>query len=230
MVALVVGVVISAATVLAQWRIDVAADARAERLAAQAEEAAMRRDDLRFVREVAAGPPGAARPFSRLDLEEANLSGLPLGCASPSGRDCATFNEARLSGAVLTGADLRGASFVDANLTGVLLIGAELRDVTFDGANVSNVRFANTDLRGASFVGAYVDGESAPDFSGADLRGVTFAPSMNFYFEDYMDLTDAMSSRDLVGDGVREACWDETTVWPEEFTTIPSNPQACRPN
>lgn len=216
LVALVVGVVISAATVTVQWKLDRDAAVRSEALATRAEAAAQARDDLRFVREAAsAGPVNAARPFDGFELSGATLSGLPLGCDDPWGNQCTSFAEASLADAVLYGTDLRGASFE----------GADLRGATFDRADVSSADFREADLRGATFHAAIVSIVS-PDFSGSDLRGTDFSPLSDARWprEGYDFLQDTMLDVNF-----ERVCWDSTTVWPQEFEPPPSAPDACRP-
>ncbi|QUC00623.1 pentapeptide repeat-containing protein [Cellulosimicrobium cellulans] len=229
LVALVVGAVIATATVVTQWRLDLAAANRAEALAAQAELAAKQRDDLRFVREVASGPAGGARPFSRLDLTGATLAGLQLGCEWPGDADCATFTNASLVGANVVGANLRGARFDASNSSEATFAWSDLRGASFIVSRVTAAIFTGADLRGATFEGAIVSVHSSvPSFGQADLRGATFETSSAEVEEGFASLDAVIVSE---GSGWRfdDTCWDETTVWPEGFVPPPSNPEACRP-
>ena len=80
------------------------------------------------------------------DLTGANLSGMDL-------------REARLMHVKLNGADLRGIDLQDAylswaDLRGANLGGADLRNTNFSGARLSGVTFRRADLRGAIFIEA----------------------------------------------------------------------------
>ncbi|MBD5784616.1 pentapeptide repeat-containing protein [Cellulosimicrobium terreum] len=230
LVALVVGVVISTATVVVQWKLDRDAAAREESLAAQAELAAEQRDDLRFVREIASAPIGAARPFARLDLTGASLAGLPLGCTERGDVDCASFVNSTLVATNLVGTDLRGARFEGSNATDASFAWADLREATFDVSRITSASFLGADLRGSSFVGSTVAAQSSlPSFEKSDLRGTTFATEWDSMEEEFPNLDELMVS-DGPGLSFDDACWDATTVWPDDFEPPPSNPESCRPN
>src|SRR3990170_8604586 len=98
------------------------------------------------------------------NLSGANLSGADLRDADLSGAD---LRDADLSGANLSGADLSGADLRGANLSGADLSGADLRDADLSGANLSGA-----DLRGAYLSGANLSGA---DLSGAYLRGANLS-------------------------------------------------------
>ena len=83
----------------------------------------------------------------------------------------AVKNKANLSGAYLSGANLRGANLSEANLRGAYLSGANLSE-----ANLSGAYLSEANLRGADLSGAYLSGA---DLSGADLRGTYIKLSDN---------------------------------------------------
>ena len=80
------------------------------------------------------------------DLTGANLSGLDL-------RE-ARLMRVKLNGADLRGIDLQGAYLSWADLRGANLRGADLRKVNFSGARLSGATFRRADVRGASFIEA----------------------------------------------------------------------------
>lgn len=228
--ALVVGSLISAATIAVQAEIDGNAAAREEKLADQAELAAQRRDDLRFVREVAAAPGAAARPFDGLDLTEANIAGLPLGCDAPPALDCASFVRTTLTQASFVGADLRGARFQVSYAESASFAYADLRRAYFDTSDLASANFEQADLRGAIFGDSlvYDDGEE-PSFRHADLRGTRFAIETSTSVEGAVRFSDLILATSLGEFGFDGSCWDEATVWPAGFEPPPSNPAACQP-
>lgn len=83
-----------------------------------------------------AGHAGFVRLAYRLNMPEANLSGLDFRGADLRGAWLAGANlsNARLDDAILAGADLRGANLSGASLAGANLEGALLDDVIMDGA------------------------------------------------------------------------------------------------
>ncbi|MCC7253687.1 pentapeptide repeat-containing protein, partial [Hyphomicrobium sp.] len=150
----------------------------------------LRDRDLRFSR------------LDRSDLHQADLTGADLRGASLIGTDlrgawlqcsdiqqlllsedrvaanCTTarrakFTRARLDGARMTGADLRGVRFEDAKLEG-----AELAYALLQGANFSSARLDKADLtggvqaQGANFLMANLQGA---DLTGANLTGAVFS-------------------------------------------------------
>lgn len=118
--ALIIGGLLAAGTVLGQKMVD---DRRAERelhaaLAANRHDLQM--ENLRFVRERSWDTPDDARRFAGFDLADQNLVGLRL-----TGSD---FARADLTGAKLSGSDLSRSNFAratlhDANLTRTVLRG-----------------------------------------------------------------------------------------------------------
>jgi len=112
-----------------------------------------RRDNIRFVREVATQPEVEMRPFRGLDLKEAQLAGLSL-----SGAD---FSLADLSGADLSRADLS-----DSNMQFTDLSGAHLREVDLSGADLSSADLSRTVLSDADLSDSYL---LSTDLSEADL-------------------------------------------------------------
>jgi uncharacterized protein YjbI with pentapeptide repeats len=94
------------------------------------------------------------------DMESGLYTRHALEQAAKSGAD--------LSGAYLSGADLRGADLRGAYLSGADLSGADLRGAYLSGADLSGADLSGADLSGADLRGAYLSGA---DLSGADLRG-----------------------------------------------------------
>jgi hypothetical protein len=107
---------------------------------------------------------GAVQYTCELAAEVAGKSyGLQLGFA---------IKAAHGDGAVLCGADLRGADLRDAVLCGAVLSGADLRDAVLSGAVLSGADLSGADLRDADLSGAVLCGAVLcdADLSGADLR------------------------------------------------------------
>ena len=99
-------------------------------------------------------------PDIRPDLSGANLSGADLREAN--------FSDANLRGAVLSeanfsGADLRGAAFIETDLSETDLSGADLRGAHLKRANLSGADLRRADLHSATLVDV--------DLTGADLTG-----------------------------------------------------------
>ena len=87
-----------------------------------------------------------------------------------------------LSGADLSGADLRDANLSGANLRGADLSGANLRGANLSGADLRGANLSGADLRGANLSGANLRGANLRDanlsganLSGADLRGANLS-------------------------------------------------------
>jgi hypothetical protein len=153
----------------------------------------VRRDNVRFVREVATRPNAVAKPFTGLDLRGARLQGLDLSDAD--------LRSADLAGAELFLVDLSSARLGGANLSDALLRGADLSDALLFGTDLSNAYLVDVDLSGA-YLGATRAAAGAPPdaaIPGANLRGA--------------DLTGA----DLTG-----ARHNERTTWPDGFEPPPS--------
>lgn len=86
----------------------------------------------------------------------------------------ARFDDADLSGAVLTETDFSRASFCRANLEGASASGVDLRGADLRDARLRGAVLTDADLRGADLTGADLDGA---DLHGADLRGAIGAPA-----------------------------------------------------
>jgi uncharacterized protein YjbI with pentapeptide repeats len=91
----------------------------------------------------------------------------------------------------LTGADLTGAHLREAELTDSFLINTTLTSADLRGVDLTHSSLRFSRVAGASFKGATLDG--------ADLRNVDFREAH------------------LEGTSVKDACHDESTLWPEEF-------------
>lgn len=142
-IALTTGALVALAVLLAAEDLDRAREIRD-----------VRRDNLRFVREVAVQAGPTRKPFRFFDLQGQLLAGFDL-----SNADLASAN---LVGADLSGTNLSGAFMADADLTGANLTVADFRN-----ANLSEVRFGRADLVGTNLRGA--------DLFDADLEGVNLA-------------------------------------------------------
>ena len=107
---------------------------------------------------------------SRANLSGANLSGADLRRANLSGAD---LRCADLRGANLSCADLSGANLSGANLSCAYLSGADLRCANLSGANLSCAYLSGADLSGADLRGANLRRADlrCANLSGADLSG-----------------------------------------------------------
>ncbi len=119
-----------------------------------------RRDNVRFVREVAVSASNS-KPFQNLDLREAMLNGIDLSCAKRGGRDCARFDYADLEKASLIGAGLDGSKFLGADLRGADLLGAHLSHASLLEADLRNAWLVQADLSGSELSGANLLGASS---------------------------------------------------------------------
>ncbi|MGH9248334.1 MAG: pentapeptide repeat-containing protein [Acidimicrobiales bacterium] len=173
----------------------------------------VRRDNVRFVREVASQPASRAKPFAGLDLRDALLIGLDLSDADLSFADLtgAGLLRANLTDASLSNADLTGASLSNANLTGANLAGADLTDANLRDANLTGTELGFADLTNADLVGADLTGAdlTAADLTGADLSESAANP----------DDRDA----NLTGADLNLVHYDESTEWPDGFEPPPSS-------
>lgn len=205
----------------------------------------LRDRDLRFAK------------LDRSDLHQADLTGSDLRGASLIGVDlrgarlqcadvtqlimtedraaanCTTarrakFTRARLDGARMTGADLRGARFDEAKLEGVelayaLIQGANFASARLDkadltgGVQAQGANFLVANLQGADLTGAHLTGA---DFSNADLTGAI----LSYAYLDVAGLRDAtldgaalyrasLRGADLVGARVVGADLREAKIW-----------------
>jgi uncharacterized protein YjbI with pentapeptide repeats len=173
-----------------------------------------RLDNAQFVREHSSAE-AIDRPFEAIDLTRTQLGRLHLAGA-------------QFGGAVLTGADLRESELQGADFTEADLRGADLGKSELSGA-----RFFAADLAGAQLLRqglSSVDDEVPVDtFENADL---TYAKVLGFRIESLGDLT--LHGTQLYGSdlsavppevlrkGVKDVCYDDTTVWPTGYTPPPS--------
>ena len=114
------------------------------------EDREVRRDDLRFARELSIVDP-ISKPLANADLSDRNLTAL------------------NLSDAVLLDADLRGTVLDTTNFERAALLRADLRDTLILRTNFTGARLSGVDLTGSRWAGAVVTGAN---FSGAILDGV----------------------------------------------------------
>ncbi|MGW2094608.1 pentapeptide repeat-containing protein [Promicromonospora sukumoe] len=144
--------------------------------------------NVQFIRETIRDAPDGVKPFRGMNLRDADLSGIDLGCpvhyeasggwARDSVETCADFTGADLTGARLDGANLTGALLLDGSLEGVSAvnlfapaasIGGNLDGATFDGAVLFGSMFRSP-KGDTSFVGTSLDGvrvEADPDEASA---------------------------------------------------------------
>jgi hypothetical protein len=82
--------------------------------------------------------PGDGSELERVDLRDADLSGLaiPLVCFAGANLEGAKLRGAKLGGATLTGTILRDTDLGDADLRGADLTGADLAGAVLDGVRV----------------------------------------------------------------------------------------------
>lgn len=165
--ALIIGGLLAAGTVLGQKLVD---DRRAERelhAALSANRHDLQMENLRFIRERSWDTPDDARRFADFDVAGQNLVGLRL-----TGSD---FARADLSGANLSESDLSRSNFAranlhDANLTRAILrgayfgperipdapdqLGADLTDADLAEADLSDADLSHANLTGANLTRA----------------------------------------------------------------------------
>ena len=171
LVALLVGGLLAAGSVIGQKVVD---DRRAERdlqAALSANQHDLRLENLRFVREQSGEISPDGRRFAELDLAGQNLVGLRL-----NGSD---FARADLTGANLSASDLSGSNFARAALRGTNMTRANLRGAYFGPERIPQA----PDQRGADLTGA--------DLADADLTGADLS---------HADLTDASLNRAKLSD------------------------------
>lgn len=156
-IASIVGLLVSAASILGQMVVDDRRSARDAAAAADQLRHAEQLSNLQFVRSLSSADPDITRPFARLDLAGMDLVGLEL--------DDAVFAYADLAGADFTQTDLRRANMTRANLTGANLSGADLTDA-YLGADQLPAKMS--DRRGADLIRANLAGTV---LTGADLTG-----------------------------------------------------------
>ncbi|MEV0949671.1 pentapeptide repeat-containing protein [Promicromonospora sp. NPDC050249] len=169
--------------------------------------------DVAYIRETLRD--GGPKLFHNMNLRDANLSGLDLGCdiaflhngvptpGGPSANDdvdtagdehCADFY-----GSDFTGADLSGADFTGAQMNRVNFAPGHTEDIILTAAELSgaiDVLIARADLRGATLAGAFLPHEHQAEDSSAlivqsDLRGARFR------IEEHANLTVSIASSDI---------------------------------
>ncbi len=126
-------------------------------------------ENTRFVRDIISSG-ASSRPFRELDLNDASLAGLAMGCkVLPAGEvvmqgtgvgldktPCSDFTEADLSQATLFNANLRGANlygadFSNADLRATDLTRAVMYEVNASGANFQMARLDAASIGRANF-------------------------------------------------------------------------------
>ncbi|WP_270937962.1 pentapeptide repeat-containing protein [Falsiroseomonas oryzae] len=117
-------------------------------------------------------PPAPEVVWRRCLLDGRDLSGADLSRAHL--RD-ASFQRGRLGGTRLVGADATDARFVSADLTGADMTEATLREADFTRATLRGAKLMRTDMRRARLFRADLTGAdlTGAELGGADLSGAT---------------------------------------------------------
>lgn len=160
-------------------------------------------ENTRFVRQVAIDSP-MQKPLAGLNLQQAQLRGLNLGCAIPyegwarrAERGCADF----------MGADLSGADLFLANLAGADLSAADLSDVDLRLANLEYADLSWADLRGADL--------GSTDLSGANLENANLAGAhLRATNLSGVDLSRANNTKNA---DISSICVDASTQLPDDL-------------
>ena len=120
------------------------------------------------------GRDGPDAPPNFANLSGADLSGADLRDVDISGW---TFTGTNLRDADLSGANLVGAEFDDADLSGADLSGANLRFADLRGADLSGANLTDANLRNANLGNANLSGANLTDASlrDANLSGANLA-------------------------------------------------------
>ncbi|HEY1189185.1 MAG TPA: pentapeptide repeat-containing protein [Gemmata sp.] len=140
--------------------------------------------------------------FRRSDLRDADLRGADL---SP-------HRGVALGGLDFTLANFDRANLTKSNLRGCVLVEVSLRSASLDGASCPGADLRRADLSGASLRGSSLRTAkcSGTDFRGADLTKADL---------DGADLRGAnLGSANLERVRLKDAVYDETTVFPAGFT------------
>lgn len=144
---------------------------------------------------------------------------LPLSGADLSGVD---MRRAKLYGADLSYADLRGANLSDSDLSQANLSGANLSQAILHRTVFSYAILLEANLRRASLQEANLS--STPDLSEADLFEGKKPDSGIPVILSGADLTKAdvsganLSGADLSGADLQSLIWNSETVWPRSFS------------
>ena len=152
------------------------------------------------------------------NLTEADLIGADLSGAYLTR---ANLTRAKLRDANLSGADLIRADLTEADLIRADLIGADLMEANFTRADLRDANLSGADLIGADLTGAYLSGAY---LSGADLSGANLTEADLIGADLYKaDLIRAdLTGTDLSGADLREAIYDDKTMFPEGFDPVES--------
>ncbi len=185
--------------------------------------------------------PSLMEPWRWLETSRPNMVQLyhwalnSLSRCKP--KECGTIYEdgssyrIDLSSANLERAKLKGTSLYQSDFRGSNLMHADLRDAKLMGSNL-----IDADLRGADLRGAYLwlADLSDSDLRGSDLRGADVHNAIFGVPERTISVGEVNITRErhggrLQGADLRElkswtreqltaAFWDETTVWPSDYT------------
>lgn len=156
--AVLTGAIIAVPIFVATQSIEDNRIAEARRLEDQHSSDAIRRDNIRLVREIATQPVVVIKPFGELDLGHAQLSNLDLSRAD------------------LHGADLHGAYMFDANLSDANIVYAQLSKANLHATNMHGAQLVHANLRGARLEGAVLTGANlhGANLTDADLTNATY--------------------------------------------------------
>lgn len=203
-VALLVAAIVSATTIVVQYRIDEDRAARELRAA-----------NLSFVRDKASRDTEASKPFNYLDLSNQNMNGLRLSGADFTG---ANLDGSRLVNALLDSANFKDASLRGANMFRVNLFGSNMLFSDMSEAQLGTADMPGglilTKMRDADLFGAYMpDGAnlSGSDLRGANLEGVSLSSAILAARDvggadlSGANLTDADLSNAILGDTKKAA-------------------------
>jgi uncharacterized protein YjbI with pentapeptide repeats len=173
--ALIIGALLAAGTVIGQKLVDDRRSEREVQSALSANRHDVQLENLRFVRERAFGQPEGTRRFAEFDLAGQNMLGLPL-----AGSD---FAVADLAKANLSESDLSRANFAQADLRGADLARATLRGAYFGPGRIPDAASGSgADLTGADLAGADL---TDADLGHANLEGAKLdrAVLTNVYYD-----------------------------------------------
>ena len=160
-VAVIVGVVVSVASIFGQYWVDNRRYAREDQLAERQARHDEQMQNLQFVRSGSSADPDQDRPYATFDLQGQNLAELQLAGAD--------FAYANLSHSDLSRAELSMADFDRADLTGANLTRTNLTGATFsvdeylDDPNQPGAKLDRANLKGANLTGADLNKTSLTD-------------------------------------------------------------------
>lgn len=237
---LILGLVVSLAGAVVQYRLSKDADDRrtvVER----------RLGNLQFVRQELnvpvydgldlSGQVMIGLDLARKSFRQADLSGALLQTASLVDGD---FTLADLSRASLSNTDARRGRFVNARLVEADMAHAQLDGATFSPTRIERVNFSGSSMMGVDLADVELRDVtlSTAALHGARLNGAVLdrvnATAASFVDADFTNVVMSnvyLARTDMRGRGLDTAtlinvCYDKATRWPEAFT--PPAPKGCR--